>query len=412
MKMNLKNKLILITLINVSIVTILVSIILPKLLMPIFEKNIYENLKRPHAFINQNSRNSIDDIAYFFIQGDEIVDISTNYAEIINTEPINITKKITDSTGKLNIDNKTYYYYLTGNGPLKRVTITDSTYINKLIRTPIIIITIITFLSIAITTTVLFIWSKKLVKKIENLKEKVDNIENKDYKQDFEIKDNDEILVLYNAIENMKNRLNKNEKEKNEMFQNISHDLKTPITVIKSHIEALEDNVINKKVALNVLNEQSDKLKEKVNSLLYINKLDYINEKYEMINITEILMKSKTKFELVNKKIKWEVISDESLFYGNNDMWEVVIDNIIDNFIRYAKKEIKIEISNETLTFYNDGDNIDESIINDILEPYKTGSGGNFGLGLAIVKKTLNIFKYNIQIKNQTKGVEFIITKQ
>ena len=90
-------------------------------------------------------------------------------------------------------------------------------------------------------------------------------------------------------------------------------------------------------------------------------------------------------------------------------MWETIIDNLLNNFMRYAKKEIKITIKNQKITLFNDGPNIDKSIIDNIFTPYKKGLNGMFGLGLSIVKKTLELLKYDISVDNVKNGVNFII---
>lgn len=90
-------------------------------------------------------------------------------------------------------------------------------------------------------------------------------------------------------------------------------------------------------------------------------------------------------------------------------MWEAIIDNILSNFIRYAKKEIKITVKNHRITFYNDGPNIDENILNDMFTPYRKGIKGQFGLGLSIVKQTLTLLGYEVIAKNERNGISFII---
>ena len=90
-------------------------------------------------------------------------------------------------------------------------------------------------------------------------------------------------------------------------------------------------------------------------------------------------------------------------------MWETIIDNLLNNFMRYATKKVKISIKNKRLTFYNDGPNINPDVLNDIFTPYKKGINGQFGLGLSIVKKTISILGYEIVVKNNKKGVSFII---
>lgn len=78
----------------------------------------------------------------------------------------------------------------------------------------------------------------------------------------------DELYTLEVAIENMRVYLKEQEEYKNQMYQNISHDFKTPITVMKSYIEASEDGIESKEKTLEVCKEQLNKLEVKVHSLL------------------------------------------------------------------------------------------------------------------------------------------------
>ena len=90
-------------------------------------------------------------------------------------------------------------------------------------------------------------------------------------------------------------------------------------------------------------------------------------------------------------------------------MWEAIVDNILSNFMRYAKEEIKITVKGHQIIFYNDGPNIDETILNDIFSTYTKGIKGQFGLGLSIVKKTVSLLGYEISVKNEKTGISFII---
>ena len=84
----------------------------------------------------------------------------------------------------------------------------------------------------------------------------------------------------------------------------------------------------------------------------------------------------------------------------------------MNNFIRYAEKEIKITVKKNKLVLYNDGPNIDDNLKEDIFNPFKKGIKGQFGLGLSIVKKTLILLNYDITIENNKKGISFIIKKK
>ena len=70
---------------------------------------------------------------------------------------------------------------------------------------------------------------------------------------------------------------------------------------------------------------------------------------------------------------------------------------------------LKITVKNNKIVFFNDGENIDENVLNNIFTPYEKGVKGVFGLGLSIVKKTIMLLGYEISVHNEKKGISFII---
>ena len=200
------------------------------------------------------------------------------------------------------------------------------------------------------------------------------------------------------------------------MYQNISHDFKTPLTVIKSYIEAVEDNVEDSNTALQIIKQQTNKLEQKVHSLLYLNKLDYLrnSKKIEnkLVDMEQIINSEVEKFKFHRKEINFITdIDKKSKYYGTMEHWETIFDNLLSNFMRYANTTIKITAKQNKLILYNDGDHIDDDFLEGIFTPFRKGIKGEFGLGLSIVKKTLNIMNYDITIKNEKKGVSFIIKR-
>ncbi len=415
-KKNLYHQLFSIVVIIFIIITICMGIILPKILLPVYEKNIYQYLKQPLDLINNNiDKNKInDDVAYIYIENNN-VSVSYNFDKIIKMDSDKFLKKINSVYGHFRYLGKTYYYYTSTNKYITKIAFTSDNYISNIKEDIIYKIFPIIFLTLIIISGLLVMWSRRLVLKIEYLKKKIDNIDSDEYKENYQYHFDDELKVLSDAIDNMHDNLQKQEEYKNQMYQNISHDFKTPLTVIKSYIEAFEDGIIESEEISKVIKEQIKKLELKVHSLLYLNKLNYIkqldNLHKEEIDIIPVINASVKKFKYYRSDLKWKInIKDKNTIYrGTNDMWEAIIDNLLNNFIRYAKSEIRITIKNNSVSFYNDGPNIDEKILNQIFTPYKKGINGEFGLGLSIIKKTVSLCGYSISVKNEKKGVIFMI---
>ena len=259
------------------------------------------------------------------------------------------------------------------------------------------------------------VWANSLVNRIKRIKDKIDNINNDKYNYKTDERYHDELYTLDKTVEDMRVYLKEQEEYKNQMYQNISHDFKTPITVMKSYIEAYEDGIETKKKTLQVIKEQLKKLELKVHSLLYLNKLNYIQDKKDNLNVqydvSITINAAVDKFKMSRPDVEFVLDIDKksTIFRGNADMWEAIIDNILNNFMRYAKKQVKITVKNNKIILYNDGDVIDEKVLNNIFTPYEKGVNGVFGLGLSIVKKTLHFLNYDISIENVKNGVKFTI---
>ena len=406
----LGRQLILILVIIFDIVLVTVGFILPNLLTPMYESTIYNALKNPLDMISSDleGRNISNEIAYLYIENDTVY-ASRNYEKIVNIDKKEVLSMLDKEYGTFDYDEKPYYYYLSKHDDVIKVAIANKSYFNKIRGSFMVSVISLFLLAFLLIALIVFVWSSIVVKKIEKLKAKIDNIDNDNFDHKINFRTDDEIKSLALSIEAMRMNLKMQEEYKNNMYQNISHDFKTPLTVIKSYVEAVEDGVEDEKDALKVIKEQTEKLEKKVYSLLYLNKLDYLKDrnvdKKSLIDISEVINASVEKFKYQRKDVTIRTSIDDSKFNGTFELWETIIDNILNNFIRYAKKEIKITVKNNKLTLFNDGPAIDKNLVNDIFNPFKKGIKGQFGLGLSIVKKTLNLLNYDISIENSKKGV-------
>ena len=402
-----------------AFVFISLGIVLPKFLLSVSESSMYTYLSEPLKVISSDIDHKLlnTKIAYLYIVDDNIV-LNDNFNALKDIDnPNKILPKIKKQYGKFIYNHKLYYYYKIENDNGIKIAISDDSYINEKRNEIIKAIFPIVLLTCTLIGLTLVIWISIIVKKIEKLKLKIDNIDNLDFPHSIDFTTDDEIKSLALALEDMRISLINQEKYRNRMYQNISHDFKTPLTVIKSYIEAVHDGVEDKDTALKVIDEQTQKLDQKVRSLLYLNKLDYLkdtkNITIEQVDMKKILEEEIEKFKFHRKDISFTLeIDKKSKYYGTYEHWETVLDNLLSNFMRYAKTSIKITAKQNKIILYNDGERIDDDFIERIFIPFRKGIKGEFGLGLSIVKKTLNLIDYDITIKNHKKGVSFIINKE
>lgn len=270
---------------------------------------------------------------------------------------------------------------------------------------------------VGILFLLLMLWVGYLIHSLKQIEVYI-NKYRKGQKAELKLDRNDEVGELGRAIVQMNDEIKRQEQLKEEMVQNISHDLKTPIATIKSYGESIKDGIYPYETlekSVDVIIEHANRLEKKVHSLLLLNRMGYLiaedkgNDKTDMKQIIEKVILS---LKVFKPSIELKTDLTSCSYYGSEEPWRVVIENILDNALRYAKTEITIDLKPDYCIIYNDGINIPEERIEQIFRPYEKGQGGQFGLGLAIVKRVLTAYHYTIRIKNLSYGVQFIIEKQ
>ena len=270
---------------------------------------------------------------------------------------------------------------------------------------------------VGILFLLLMLWVGYLIHSLKQIEVYI-NKYRKGQKVELKLDRNDEVGELGRAIVQMNDEIKRQEQLKEEMVQNISHDLKTPIATIKSYGESIKDGIYPYETlekSVDVIIEHANRLEKKVHSLLLLNRMGYLiaedkgNDKTDMKAVIEKVILS---LKVFKPSIELKTDLTSCSYYGSEEPWRVVIENLLDNALRYAKSEITIDLKPDYCIIYNDGINIPEELIEQLFRPYEKGQGGQFGLGLAIVKRVLTAYHYTIRIKNLSYGVQFIIEKE
>lgn len=277
----------------------------------------------------------------------------------------------------------------------------------------------ILLLVMGVVFLILLIWVTTLIHPLNQIREYINKIRNNE-DAELDIKRGDEIGELAHVLVEMNHEIKRQEKLKEEMIQNISHDLKTPIATIKSYGESIKDGVYPYETlekSVDVIIEHADRLEKKVFNLLMLNRMEYLIheevddcERLDMESIVEQVIVSSRQFR---PEIAIELIPCEgSVLYGGEEPWRVVFENLLDNALRYAKSKIVITLKEDGFSVYNDGSQIDENKIEHLFKAYEVGEKGQFGLGLSIVHRVVSQYGYFISARNIREGVEFIVRKE
>jgi two-component system phosphate regulon sensor histidine kinase PhoR len=227
-------------------------------------------------------------------------------------------------------------------------------------------------------------------------------------------------IIFFYDIDEIK----KLETVKREFISNISHDLKTPLTVIKTNIETLISNDMDKETAsefLNVIEKHTERMISLVKDIINLNYLESENIKPEIkeINLKDFITRCYSYIKQLydEKKIKFinEIPSDLKINADENIMENVFI-NLMDNAVKFNKEAgyVKCYVQNNQIIFENSSPKIPESEISRIFERFykvdkSRGETKGTGLGLSIVKHGLMLHNASITASNSESGVRFII---
>jgi len=288
-------------------------------------------------------------------------------------------------------------------------------YLNDLVRTlfqRLVLVIIMTLLVISFPAALL---AKYLTRPLREMGEHVKRIAERDWHEPLVQDRNDEIGGLARSIEKMRAKLVQQDEAQQSMLQHISHELKTPVMVIRSYAESIEDGVFpkgNLEGSVNVIKTEAVRLEKRIKDLLYLTKLDYYatsKPKYETIDIVCLLEEVIERMKLNRLDLEFELALCEMTIKGDREQWKVAFENILDNQMRYAQERIQISMNDKTVRIWNDGPQIEKHLLKQMFKKFQAGQKGKFGLGLAIVWRIAELHKAKVWAANENGGVSFYI---
>lgn len=339
------------------------------------------------------------------------------YLNRIEPEHIAILERINpieikQTSGVIDVNDISYVFSTTkfGNDDYTLVSILSNAYVEEFkVALTQSVINVAIFVCLGLFVFFL-IWIATLITPLKAIRNYIDKIKYGS-NEELVIRRNDEIGEVGEAIVSMNEELNKQRRIREEMVQNISHDLKTPIATIKSYSESIKDGIYpydTLEKSVDVIIDNANRLEKKAYNLNTFNKLGYLSDSDSETLMAPVIGKVILSTEAIRNDIKVETeLDDKVVFHGEEEPWRIVVENLLDNSLRYAKSLVKIKLSKNLLEIYNDGNLMSKERIEKLFKPYEKGTKGNFGLGLSIVKRVCDTYGYNVIGDNMDDGVIF-----
>ena len=327
-----------------------------------------------------------------------------------------LNHNLSEIKGKGDFKKDTMYYYiqrLDQNNYI--ISFAYSDYNSELVNSLQEQVIYIFYATFGLFLFIILVWLNSILKPLKQITNYIHSIK-EDKKINLEINRLDEIGVVADSLVELQIELDHQNKIKEEMMHNISHDLKTPIALIQMYTQSVKDGIYpygDLGSSLNVILDNTKRLENKVKSLLYLNRLEYLKESIhnDQCNIKYLIEEMMHTRAPIYQNIEQILELDDCIVSGKEEYWYICLENIIDNGYRYANSQIKVITNDNYIEIYNDGLNIPTELLNQLFKPYQKGLNGQFGLGLSIVSKTVELYQYQIKVVNHEVGVSFIIYK-
>ncbi len=222
-----------------------------------------------------------------------------------------------------------------------------------------------------------------------------------------------------------------NENMRREFLANVSHELKTPLALIKGYAEGLSESVNedeeSRRFYCDVITDEADRMNLIVMQLLSLNQIEFGQQAIhqERFNISEMIrgVIDKNMILLKQGDIKARFESEKDYYVWSDIMLtEQVISNYFSNAIHHVSNEneivVRIEENDKDIKIcvFNTGENIPEESIPHLFEKFykvdaaRTREYGGSGIGLSIVKAVVDSLGKECGVQNRTNGVEFWVT--
>lgn len=302
--------------------------------------------------------------------------------------------------------------YLLINSELVPVSSTVS-----IIKRQLIIITVILILIAAVISVFL---ANRISKPIDRITKSAENLAKGDFNTYFDGTGYLEAQKLADTLTYAEKELSRVDTMQRDLMANVSHDLRTPLTMLKAYAEMIRDlsgdNPIKRNEHLEIIINETDRLSAMVNDILDLSKLQSGKQK---LNPSEFEINSKLteiigRFKGISEKMGYHIHftpDTEKIVYCDVVKIEQVIYNLINNAINYtgADKQVYVRQINKpdgvVIEVEDTGDGIEEDKIKLIFDKYYRSENHKrevigTGLGLSIVKEVLKLHGYDYGVRS------------
>ena len=288
-----------------------------------------------------------------------------------------------------------------------------------------------TLVALIVSVIVALLASIYFRKRINVLTQIAQQLTSGQYEQRIEINQKDELGQLGSDFNTLAKTLQKNQQSQQQWIADISHELRTPVAILKGELEALDDGIrpMDKK-AIQSLQQEIERLSKLIDDLYQLSisdmgALKYEKSKFDIKELSlEVYESFKHRFEQQSLSLNLSIPEAQSIqYHGDRQRLYQLLSNLLENSLRYTDSggNVWIKLLNNaediTLIIEDSAPGIDEDKLSQIfdrlfrLDSSRNRSKGGAGLGLAIAKQIVLAHQGDISANTSDYGGVKIVCK-
>jgi len=316
-----------------------------------------------------------------------------------------------------------FYTSEEGEAMIQIVGLVYNSLLYKLLFDLMVPVIIALFVVVILSFVVSSFYGKRITEPVESLINMTKKVSQKEVITS-NIKSGDEFEVISDALEEMSKALSIKDIESKQFYEHVSHDLKTPLTIISGYAEGVNNGIFeSNKEPLDKIVKHCDSLKRQIEDLIFLSQLETKKQRFDLkpTIIEEVVSEILDDFEVIFLKNDIEIIyqpNKETLVNIDTDKIIRAISNIVLNASKYTHSEFSVIIEDleelVKVSFIDDGPGFSKEVLEyPFMGYYESNESGN-GIGLMIVYKIMEAHQGEVKIYNTSKGavveIQFIKT--
>lgn len=427
-------------------VCVLIMVLIPIFLKQYFEGQMYQTIESTQSALTGISKGSWEQEAFTDIEKAQekqnrraVQHVLLNprgNAPAAGNLPVQLVKPFrekaiaqTEPVGRysLRIQGETLFFVIRKGEVLRRnaflISYMWDDYYQELVGTMVRRMAVLTVAVLLLSWLPAIGLARYLSRPLVELEASVSKIADRRLQTPIRVDRGDEIGRLAASVEKMREQLLIQDEAQKLLLQHISHELKTPVMVIRSYAQSLQDGIYPKgdlQSSVAIIQKESARLDKRIRDLLYLTKLDYMAEQEPQHTTIELDLLAEDVIERLRfhrSELEWTYELAPLHTHGDAEQWKIALENLLDNQMRYAANRVEIGLLEHEeagrpyalLRIWNDGPPLEDDMAGQLFQPFRKGSGGQFGLGLAIVRRVAQLHEAQVHAANENRGVAFYL---